>query len=389
MGSYPHTPQSPTPSSVSVWEQASEALLEPDATIDYWTDGMEEFAGFLQGGAGQGIRGWLRGWVEGRTLDELMQRADVTAAFILTSSIAILASEQERSGAPSLLPYNTTHLAGHGFVGTLTALVAAGRLDLATGVRLARLYASLPPSLPGQSRTFSTVVLSARHYHSLSSPSHFVPFNDPVVDAESSSAPEQRRRAMQLVLDEVHAMQKEWEAEGREWAEAGIINSSKVFALTGTQFAVDQVIQRLQSLTLANPVMDTYMPCPYGTRLMQYAVPKFRDVLAQCEFHPSRPDGPIILDPVTTHPIESPPTALLAHLTSQVRWHKTLRRLYKPPVPDVNIFLTVGRGAKGLGVMLRGELKARPNGAPPVTVEEYGVKPVDEVRSVRNRPRAL
>ena len=37
----------------------------------------------------------------------------------------------------SLLPEGTSHLVGHGFIGTLTALVAAGRLDLATGVRLA------------------------------------------------------------------------------------------------------------------------------------------------------------------------------------------------------------------------------------------------------------
>lgn len=67
-GSYPHTPNSPTPSSLDVWEQASEALLSPDATMGYWDEGMEEFAGMLQGGGGRGIRGWLRGWVEGRTL---------------------------------------------------------------------------------------------------------------------------------------------------------------------------------------------------------------------------------------------------------------------------------------------------------------------------------
>jgi len=43
---------------------------------------------------------------------------------------------KENSGGAALLPHGTTHLAGHGFIGTLTALVAAGRLDLATGVRL-------------------------------------------------------------------------------------------------------------------------------------------------------------------------------------------------------------------------------------------------------------
>lgn len=66
-----------------------------------------------------------------------MARSDVTAAFILTSSIAILASAQEMSGSTSLLPLGTTHLAGHGFIGVLTSLVAAGQLDLSTAVRLA------------------------------------------------------------------------------------------------------------------------------------------------------------------------------------------------------------------------------------------------------------
>lgn len=44
---------------------------------------------------------------------------------------------QERTGSSNLLPPGTAHLAGHGFIGTLTALVVAGRLDLETGVRLA------------------------------------------------------------------------------------------------------------------------------------------------------------------------------------------------------------------------------------------------------------
>ena len=66
-----------------------------------------------------------------------MRRPDVTAAFVLASSIAILASEQEHHEHPELLPPGTAHLAGYGFIGTITALVAAGRLDLPTGVRLA------------------------------------------------------------------------------------------------------------------------------------------------------------------------------------------------------------------------------------------------------------
>jgi hypothetical protein len=38
---------------------------------------------------------------------------------------------------------------------------------------------------------------------------------------------------MQLILDEIHALQKEWESqETGEWAEASIINSSKVLVVT-------------------------------------------------------------------------------------------------------------------------------------------------------------
>jgi hypothetical protein len=67
-GSYPHTPHSPTPSSLRVWEIASEALLSPDATIGYWPKGMEEFAAKV---GRAGLRGWMRDWVEGRSLVSL------------------------------------------------------------------------------------------------------------------------------------------------------------------------------------------------------------------------------------------------------------------------------------------------------------------------------
>jgi hypothetical protein len=49
-----------------VWEEASDAILAPDMTIGYEARGMEEFAGSLRGGGC--VRGWMRGWVEGRTL---------------------------------------------------------------------------------------------------------------------------------------------------------------------------------------------------------------------------------------------------------------------------------------------------------------------------------
>jgi hypothetical protein len=171
-----------------------------------------------------------------------MARSDVTAAFILTSSIAILASAQELSGHTSLLPPGTTHLAGHGFIGTLTSLVASNQLDLPTAVRLAvslpsfsdltntdheRIYASLPPNPPGmEPKTFATTVLSARQFHSLATPPEEVPLPDEEPDYG-------RKRSMQLILDEIHALQREWESQGAgEWAEASIINSSKVLVVT-------------------------------------------------------------------------------------------------------------------------------------------------------------
>ena len=87
------------------------------------------------------------------------------------------------------------------------------------------MYASLPSSPISTSRPpkHLTTVLSARLFHSLSSP----PWDAAPDDSESS-----RRRVMQLILDEVHALQMEWEVEGNDWVEAGIINSSKVLVVT-------------------------------------------------------------------------------------------------------------------------------------------------------------
>ena len=100
------------------------------------------------------------------------------------------------------------------------------------------MYASLPSSpstATGRPPKYVTTVLSARHFHSLSSPPWDIP--DPHIyynpSAELSDSPAQRRRAMQLILDEVHAMQKEWlMSEDGEWAAAGFVNSSKVFGVT-------------------------------------------------------------------------------------------------------------------------------------------------------------
>lgn len=103
----------------------------------------------------------------------------------------------------------------------------------------------------------------------------FVPFDDPLIGEDATER--NKKRAMQLILDEIHGMQRDWEREGgEEWAAASTINSSKVLIVTvsypflesidwelttqGTDFAVHAVIERCQDLNLANPVMDVQMP---------------------------------------------------------------------------------------------------------------------------------
>jgi len=69
--------------------------------------------------------------------------------------------------------------------------------------------------------------------------------------------------------------------------------------------------------------------------------------------------------------------SLRDHLTHQVRWHKTLFQLYNSPSENevdrpVKTFMTVGRGAKGLGIMLKSEIKrCVPHAG--IRVEEFGV----------------
>jgi hypothetical protein len=81
-----------------------------------------------------------------------------------------------------------------------------------------------------------------------------------------------------------------------------------------------------------------------------------------------------------------PSTALLSSLSHQLRWHKTLSRLSQPPTPEVGTFLAVGKGAKGLGVMLRGEINKRPDRGL-VAVQDFGVAEVGVGRSSRPRAR--
>lgn len=83
-----------------------------------------------------------------------------------------------------------------------------------------------------------------------------------------------------------------------------------------------------------------------------------------------------------------PKAALLSNLTHQLRWHKTLSRLYQPPTPEVKTFLAVGKGAKGLGVMLRGEVKRRADG-PVVAVKDFGFGEVDVTNKGRSRSRSV
>lgn len=83
-----------------------------------------------------------------------------------------------------------------------------------------------------------------------------------------------------------------------------------------------------------------------------------------------------------------PASALMSNLTHQLRWHKTLSRLYQPPAPDVDTFLAVGKGAKGLGVMLRGEVKKRSDG-PIVRVKDFGFGDTEPMTKGKSRGRAL
>lgn len=84
-----------------------------------------------------------------------------------------------------------------------------------------------------------------------------------------------------------------------------------------------------------------------------------------------------------------PSTTLNSSLTHQLRWHKTLSKLYQPPTPEVGAFMAVGKGAKGLGVMLRGEVRKR-SGGPSVSVKDFGFGEVETPhRSRGSRSRSL
>jgi hypothetical protein len=121
---------------------------------------------------------------------------------------------------------------------------------------------------------------------------------------------------------------------------------------------------------------------------MAHAEPDLKRFLDKVTYK-SPTENVTVLDPISTQSIDDPSTALLSQLSHQLRWHKTLYRLYQPPAPAVNTFLTVGRGAKGLGVMLKGELKNRSDGAGQIQVAEYGVKEVEAGVMGSKRRRAV
>lgn len=100
-----------------------------------------------------------------------MDRPDIKAAYVLTSNLAILASAQAHAEpTSSFLPQDVTHLLGYGFIGTLTALVATDKVKLEDAVRLACIYAGLPPNevTPGEqqergTRHWMTTLLTLSH----------------------------------------------------------------------------------------------------------------------------------------------------------------------------------------------------------------------------------
>ncbi|KAJ9125117.1 hypothetical protein QFC22_000070 [Naganishia vaughanmartiniae] len=427
LGSYPHQPTSPTAASLRLWERASEALITPCSKIGYVPRAIEQEKSAMSGSLGDGMdpalwrrwnKGWLRGWVGNRSINELMSRPDIKAAYVITSNLAILASAQ--SHAPehtSFLPQDVTHLLGYGFIGTLTALVATDKVKLEDAVRLACIYASLPAggiqddtatgSGTGAMRDhFMTTLLTLSHdtsrtrKYSLSDavPHHHYrsPLSTSLPTSSSTST-----SPLAHVLDVIRDLQEhegwnenllaEADEEGygvhsgdygdwtkKEWAGEAMINSPRTLVVSGTKGAVIKIIDRLRGGGLATPVMDLHMP----------------QALKGCPFHPSggangltsgkcEPDV-VILDGMTAKPLpmDDIPSALTAYLTRPLQWAETTRSLWATPLetpaavsnnggswgggtppssssrsrPLVDEISIVGRGARGLGIAIDREI---------------------------------
>ncbi|KAJ9108742.1 hypothetical protein QFC21_000062 [Naganishia friedmannii] len=357
LGSYPHQPTSPTAASLRLWERASEALVTPCSKTGYVPRAIEQEKSAMSGSLGDGMdpalwrrwnKGWLRGWVGNRSINELMSRPDTKAAYVITSNLAILASAQ--SHAPehtSFLPQDVTHLLGYGFIGTLTALVATDKVKLEDAVRLACIYASLPAGGIQDDSTmgtgamrdhFMTTLLTLSHdtsrtrKYSLSDAvahhHHRSPLSAPSsssttpISSTISSAPSPLAHVLDVIRDlQEHEgwnenLLAEAEDEGygvhggdygdwttKEWAGEAMINSPRTLVVSGTKGAVIKIIDRLRGGGLATPVMDLHMPSVF----------QFRQALKGCPFHPSggangltsgkcEPDV-VILDGMTAKPV--------------------------------------------------------------------------------------
>ncbi|KAJ9104779.1 hypothetical protein QFC19_003920 [Naganishia cerealis] len=428
LGSYPHQPSSPTAASLRLWERASEALVTPCPEIGYIPRAIEQEKSAMSGSLGDGMdpalwrrwnKGWLRGWVGNRSINELMLRPDIKAAYVLTSNLAILASAQQHAPEPtSFLPQDVTHLLGYGFIGTLTALVATDKVKLEDAIRLACIYASLPAggvqeahmagtltgARAGTMRDhFMTTLLTLSHDTSLTrkySLSEAVPathYQHLRPTSSSSSSP------LAHVLDVIRDLQEHegWnesllpscaqaEDEGygvhgdagdfwtaREWAGEAMINSPRTLVVSGTKGAVIKIIDRLRGGGLATPVMDLHMPqalkgCPF------YPAGGANGLTGKCE------PNVVILDGMTAKPLpmDDIPSALTAYLTRPLQWAETTRSLWAGettttmPVASsgegntsttagqptthakalVDEIAIVGRGARGLGIAIDREI---------------------------------
>lgn len=306
-GSYPHLPSNPTPSSLRIWSEASEALLTPQPDRGYTpppallakAHDIMHRSSPVAASAEEG-RGWLRSWVRGRAIDELMASPDLTAAFILASNVALLASHAElrESNNGCWLPRGTTHLLGHGFIGALSCLVVAQRIALGDAVRLAVTWASLRP-LPVATRErkvehMTTLMAVAadpalRHRRHSLTDLDFLEYEKTLAESRSrgSGAEEPIRRALRLVRDlQLHQgwnenlaylrSGSEWPApqgqgpaggdsddvdlERWRWAGEAQVNGATQLVLSGTKREVIMCIDKLRGSGLATPVMDLLMP---------------------------------------------------------------------------------------------------------------------------------
>lgn len=220
-----------------------------------------------------------------------MASPDLTAAFILASNVALLASHAELRSMDGLLPRGTTHLLGHGFIGALTCLVVTQRIALGDAVRLAVTWASLRP-LPVATRErkvehMTTLMAVAadpalkHRRHSLTD-LDFLEYEKTLANSrQAADGEEPIRRALRLVRDlQLHqgwnenlaylrsgsewpapqGIEEEVDLERWRWAGEAQVNGATQLVLSGTKKEVIMCIDKLRGAGLANPVMDLLVP---------------------------------------------------------------------------------------------------------------------------------